>query len=362
MRRFQPNSARPKHALVVLLGLLVPCLISPSSHARDRAIFEPEDGKTLLIVGQEKNAIADYWKSVGSAGGYMLYTNLSSLDGMESKHQGRGCSDSGEMSYQDWLKNYPDTAVQIGLYMVGQLADVASGDMDVLIEDLAQLLRASKRPVFLRIGYEFDGPWNRYAPGLYQSAFQRIVKIFRGEKLEGMPAAIEPASNVAFVWHSAAYLRHDNQPLQAWYPGDEYVDWVALSWFEWAGEGDNALAAKAREEVSAFAKAHEKPLMIGEAAPKKFYQADQDNAWSGWYEPVFKWIEDHNVKAFSFINQDWTTMPQWSDVMCGNGVDWGDTRVQREGSTMLQKWQHKVQSQRFLLQGPGTMKAMGFGS
>ncbi len=45
-----------------------------AAHAGER--LEPEDGKTLLIVGQERGEIARYWKEVGPAGGYMLYSSL----------------------------------------------------------------------------------------------------------------------------------------------------------------------------------------------------------------------------------------------------------------------------------------------
>ncbi len=337
------------------LAVLTSMAAAPTLAAK----FEPADGQTILIVGQERGEIADYWREVGPAGGYMLYTSLSSLSGMDSDSRGSGCSDSGVMSFPDWVKNYPDTVSQIGLYMVGLLPDVATGDMDGSIEDLAATLRAAKRPVFLRIGYEFDGPWNRYDPGLYRRAFERIVRMFRGEKLEGMKAAIAPVNNVAFVWHSAAYNRYQGAALEAWYPGDEFVDWVALSWFAWGPDNDNRAAAKAREEVAALARARKKPLMIAEAAPKQYYEAQHPGSWAGWHQPVFDWITKHNVKAYSYINQDWTRMPQWRNASCGNGVDWGDTRLQKPGSVLLEGWKKTVESPRYLRQGPALMRAIG---
>ncbi len=329
------------------------------SLAQAAAKFEPPDGQTILMVGQERGEIADYWREVGPAGGYMLYTSMASLSGMDSDSRGSGCADSGVMSFPDWVKNYPDTVAQIGLYMVGMLPDVMSGDMDGSIEDLAAALRAAKRPVFLRIGYEFDGPWNRYDPGLYRKAYERIVRSFRGEKLDGMTKALEPVTNVAFVWHSAAYNRYRGHELEAWYPGDEFVDWVALSWFAWGPDNDNVAAARAREEVAALAHQHKKPLMIAEAAPKQYYPANSAQAWAGWHQPVFDWITRHNVKAYSYINQDWTRMPQWRNASCGNGTDWGDTRVQKPGSVLLEQWKATVSDKRFLHQGPALMRALG---
>ena len=330
--------------------------LSEKNRNKTLALFEPEDGKTILIVGQEKTEIKKYWDEVGPAGGYMLYTNISTLEGLDKPHKGRGCSNSGVMSLPDWVENYPETVVQIGLYMVGHLAEISTGDLDVLIEEMAEILAETKRPVFLRIGYEFDGPWNRYDPKLYKSAYQRIVKIFRGEKLPGMLAAIKPVKNVAFVWHSAAYARHNNHPLESWYPGDDYVDWIALSWFHWRTEAENSIAATARDAVLQFSKDKSKPLMIAEAAPKEYFEADRENSWDGWFKPTFDWIEANDIKAYSYINQDWNRMPQWKDPVCNNGLDWGNTRVQIKNSKILKRWKDMISTDRYLIQGEKLMK------
>jgi hypothetical protein len=64
--------------------------------------FEPEDGKTILIVGQERGEIARYWREVGPAGGHMLYGSLPALDGIRGPARGSGCSDGGWMDFGDW--------------------------------------------------------------------------------------------------------------------------------------------------------------------------------------------------------------------------------------------------------------------
>ncbi len=301
-------------------------------------------GRTLLIVGQERGEIADYWKAVGPAGGYMLYTSLETLSNMDHASKGSGCGDSGWMSFPDWVEHYPGTAAQVGLYMVGMLPDIVSGDLDGQIDELGDDLRRTGRPVYLRIGYEFDGPWNRYDPELYRAAWRHVAQRLRGADGRGLP-------NVAFVWHSAAFRRFRGEPLAAWYPGDDVVDWVALSWFGWGSEGETADAAQAREDVAAFARAHARPLMIAESAPKQYAQADRADAWERWYAPLFAWIERNDVRAYSAINQDWRRLPQWSDAACGNGTDWGDTRVHKPGSTILERWRATVAAPRFVRQG-----------
>jgi hypothetical protein len=48
----------------------------------------------------------------------MLYSSLPALDGIRGPARGSGCSDSGWMDFGDWMHGYPDTAAQVGLYLV----------------------------------------------------------------------------------------------------------------------------------------------------------------------------------------------------------------------------------------------------
>jgi hypothetical protein len=118
------------------------------------------------------------------------------------------------------------------------------------------------------------------------------------------------------VWHSAAYATYPGHPLEAWYPGDDAVDWLAVSRFAWPRPEDDAIAAAARDRVAAFTREHRKPLMIAEAAPKVRFQADAPRAWADWHARVFAWIERNDVKAYCYINQDWNALPQWT-AACG---------------------------------------------
>ena len=210
----------------------------------------------------------------------------------------------------------------------------------------------------MRIGYEFDGEWNAYEPEAYVVAWRRIVDIFRGKRVG--EESVVPVTNVAFVWHSAAWKTFHSEPISAWYPGDNYVDWAAISWFAWSDKESNDVAETARSNVAAFAKDHNKPLMIAESAPKSYYAPARSDSWGSWFEPVFAWIRLNNVKAFSYINQNWEAQPMWHEPSCKNGTDWGDSRVQAPGSTVLKAWQETVRGRHFLHAGPQLYKAIGF--
>ena len=69
--------------------------------------------------------------------------------------------------------------------------DVAAGLHDEQIENLVKSLRVYGRPVFLRIGYEFNGQWNGYEPEeSFVSAWRRIVDAVRAAAEQGKTVMI----------------------------------------------------------------------------------------------------------------------------------------------------------------------------
>jgi len=164
------------------------------------------------------------------------------------------------------LDRYPDHMLmpQVGLSMTSDGApethyedDVAAGLYDEQIGYLADGLKRVGRPVFLRIGYEFNGTtWNGYMPSSYISAFRRITDALRAEDVE-----------VATVW---CYAVDGATNYMDYYPGDDRVDWWAIDPFS----NYHFSNTTARSFMS---DAHEagKPVMIGETTPRNI-GADQD--------------------------------------------------------------------------------------
>jgi hypothetical protein len=329
-------------------------------HEVRRAKFEPPDGRTILVIGQTNREISDYSREAGTGdpGGYMTYTAMEDLRGLKGPYEGVGCVDAGEVDLPSLVNRYPRSVGQIGISMNGDLDVIKSGKFDDLIRNLGEVIRQTNKPIFLRIGYEFDGPWNHYDPDLYVSAFRRIVSILRGESVNHR--AIRPVTNVSFVWHSAAWINPENDPFEDWYPGDKYVDWVAVSWFGWSNPADIHSAEISRARVLSFARLHRKPVMIAESTPKEYFAPANAKSWDGWYARVFDWIAANNVKAFSYINQDWNAQKMWRDPACKTGGDWGDSRVQKGDPSVLHRWQAAVEDPRFLKAGDNLFESIGF--
>ncbi len=211
----------------------------------------------------------------------------------------------------------------------------AAGADDSRLQQLCDGLRSLDRPVFLRIGYEFNGLWNGYEPTGYIGAFRRTAHHLRGCGLE----------QVAVVWNWSADAEIDTEnggaaasgaggPASRWrayYPGDDAVDWWAVNLFSREG----IVSAATREFLQA-ADTYHHPVMIAESAPKGYVTATSPAVRSEWFEPYFGLIRSTSgIRAFCYIDWDWRGYPQWAD--------WGDSRI--ETFPALQAWYRQQVSQ-----------------
>ena len=262
-------------------------------------------------------------------GGLMSYTSVQKAEGLtEPADVGGGTQES-----QSFVDQYPNTVLQIGLYMVNACDDVARGKMDSQIDKIATWVRGTHRPVFIRVGYEFDGPHNHYSPSDYIRAYRYVVGRFRQLGV----------TNAAFVWHS--YASVVTSPLTDWYPGDEYVDWFGISYFN--------QPQRYMQPVIDLAKQHKKPVMICEGSPW-VVQTKYANSWNLWFAPLFKFIAANDIKAVSYINCDWDATPMFRQQR------WGDARL-RSNTEVLGRWRQEGASQdRYLKSSPDLFGSLGF--
>jgi hypothetical protein len=283
--------------IMICIGFLSSCQTAQGTLSSEQ--FLPPEGKTLLMIGQDKETIAQYVAATGMIpAGVMVYTSIRDVSGLiQPLDVGSGVQHGAYLA-----KEYPHSSLQIGLYMVGALEDVNRGMYDDNIDKLASWIQAQQRPVYLRIGYEFDNVDNHYEPAQYILAFKRIVDRFRERGV----------NNVAFVWHSVANLSGDAAIMQ-WFPGVDYVDWLAVSLF----------APSQYEQIKRFAeraKLLNKPFMIAESAPMAVVTLKGKMEW---YDKFFRIIAMLKPQAVCYINSDWDSMPMWKDYK------FGDSRIQQ---------------------------------
>lgn len=73
-------------------------------------------------------------------------------------------------------ERFNNSMIAVGLAIVGNETEIASGKYDRKLDIISEWFKKlAPRPVFLRIGYEFDGTdWNHYVPETYIPAYKHI--------------------------------------------------------------------------------------------------------------------------------------------------------------------------------------------
>jgi hypothetical protein len=322
--------------------------------------FSPPAGQVLLIIGQDTDSIDDYVASTSIVpGGVTGYTSLNRLEGIYNTAD----YGSGPHNLSYLAETYPSSAIAVGLHMVDFLPLAASGRADSKIDALLEALASFERPVFLRFGYEFDGEWNHYDPEEFVAAWRHFHERMRVKEIK----------NIALVWQSATWCggRYSGHPLEAWYPGDEYVEWMGISYFIQAAD----CAGRPFDELLTFARERGKPVMVAEATPQRYQTGDltfsDDGAnftaktagaiWDEWYWPLFNTIHNNGdvIRVLAYINADWDSQPMWS-APYRSGY-WGDSRIQAD-EEIKKRWLAEVEGDFWLHASPDLFTALGYPS
>lgn len=321
------GAAGIKTAAALCAALL--CLAAAEAGAAEGK-YAPKDGRILVFAGQNNNSFDEYVNTTKIIpAGFMIYTSVQAADGLdEASDYG-----AGESSGRYLLDKYPGLALQIGLYMVDALDGVVAGDYDKNLDRIGAFIASSKRPVYLRIGYEFDGPHNHYTPSKYIKAYHYIVDRFRNSGID----------NIAYVWHS--YASFPPVYYQDWYPGDAYVDWCGISFF--------SQHSSEFKSFMAFAKTYGKPVMIAESTPSGIGTKPGQQAWDKWFSRYFDFIDNSDISAICYINTNWDALPMFKSFK------WKDCRL---GSNKLvaDKWSAEMRKFRYLQSSGDLYESIGF--
>lgn len=180
---------------------------------------------------------------------------------------------------------------------------ILSGRHDDYIRQYARDLAAWGRPVYLRPFHEMNGDWYPYGAGKNGNTPEKLVSAWR--KVHQIFAE-EGATNVGWVWSPNAGVPTytPEHPMAAYYPGDDYVDWIALDGYNWADARDmrwysfDEVFSQSYKEITAIT---QKPLMIAETAS---HTSSGDKA--AWIDAM-RWDVPHRytrVQAVAWFNQD----------------------------------------------------------
>jgi beta-mannanase len=132
------------------------------------------------------------------------------------------------LTWEPWAYNITDPNYR--------LSNIINGNFDAYITAWATAAKNWGHPFFLRFAHEMNGktwyPWqeglNGNTTGQYVLAWKHVVNIFRSVG----------ANNVNWVWCPNVSFT-GSTPMQGLYPGDDYVDWVALDGYNRATSTSN---------------------------------------------------------------------------------------------------------------------------
>ena len=323
----------------------------------------PPDKKILLSIGQDLKTELDYVnggvndRGFPVPGAVVAYNSFHTLDERVYPEYGAlGESPdgtpfdvdvnwgAGPLNTRKAADGYPESALVIALNIAdggdpgdvwcsGCLSQIGSGAWDNEIRALAAFCnRRPNEPIYLRIGFEFDGKWNLGYSNVndFKNAWRRIVDVMRQEGV----------SNVAYVWQSSTspiddIIEGKHENIEDWWPGDNYVDWLGLSWFLLPDEkplvgGYNPHTQKQlADEVIALARSKNKPVLIAESTPQGYdltnltrchISSVWDGAaatgcesmsalqiWNEWFVPYFNYIYTNQdvIRHVTYINVNW---------------------------------------------------------
>ena len=284
--------------------------------------FEPKGNKILHGAGQSLETFKNYWNSVGRHKPiiYMIYIRINEIESKIDK------------KFEE-LKDYPNLMPQIGLSLKVKKGKrltrkIIKGELDNQINYMGKTIKKFRKPIFLRIGYEFNNPNHKYNPKAFISAWRHIHNKFKENGI----------NNVAFIWNACTAFSRNIKDITKFYPGDDYVDWFGNNLFGTKHFIYNK--DKVTEDFCRLAIKHRKPLMICESSAARVGVINGKKSWNDWFKPYFGWVKNHKVvKAFCYINWDWGK--DWKQP------EWGNCRIE-ENKFIRKSYVKELSNKRYI--------------
>jgi hypothetical protein len=157
-----------------------------------------------------------------------------------------------EMAY----RHHAVVLVQLEPYNV-PVSRIADGSQDWYLRRYAEEVRRFGHLVILSFAPEMNGNWSPWdaahhtPPDVWVAAWRHIVTLFRSRG----------ARNVTWLWDASSGV-HPPEGMLAWWPGDQYVDWVGLDGYYYR-RSDNFIS-KFADYINAVRRITAKPILLAE--------------------------------------------------------------------------------------------------
>jgi hypothetical protein len=254
---------------------------------------------------------------------------------------------NGAIPHITWMPQVPGSPYPLN--------SIINGSYDSYINGYALQVKNWGKPLFIRLGHEFNGDWYTYGganngggtltgfgdstkadgPERFIAAYQRVHDLFEAQNVD----------NVVWVW----CLNNGSSPNETWnvpeayYPGDEYVDWIGFDGYNFGTtqtwSGWTSFLSIYNPMYQKF-KTYNKPIMIGE-----FASVEQGGNKASWITDAYStWIKlvYTQIKAVT-----------WFHIAKTEGTVYTDWRI-NSSSTSLTAYQNAIADAYFLASVPPT--------
>ena len=210
---------------LIIIASIIQLLVN-SVNIRETRLL-PTDGSVVHCAGQTNQNFSDV--SINTFNNYSNYLSSGTKPQTFMIYFGVTLSvpiiNEWFTNFTKIMNNYSNSTwytIQMGLWFYDVNGntfdcDIMNGKLDNNITAMIKGFNQLGRPIYLRIGYEFNGQWTGFTPKCYIGAFQHITNMLRKDEF--------CKNNVATVWDFTADAGTDPYPF---YPGDDYVDWWGM--------------------------------------------------------------------------------------------------------------------------------------
>jgi len=177
--------------------------------------------------------------------------------------------------------------------------------------------------VYIRLAHEMNGNWYPWSasygnnsPTDYINMWRRVVNKFRAKGID--------SNHIQWMWTVNNYDIGDF-PAEQYYPGDDYVDWIGISGYNWGEEFIWSNWSTPEETfdhmVFRMRNLSNKPLAIAESASSSITNMGSSvEAKSEWITKFFNYIIKKDIKMVIWFNKD-----KESDWAIFGGIKGDDT-------------------------------------
>lgn len=190
------------------------------------------------------------------------------------------------ITWEPWIVAFDEFK---GKNVDSSLTHIIDGKFDYYIRDWARKITRFGKPLFLRLAHEMTNPWYSWShhhgntPAMFKAMWKHVFTIFESEG----------AQNAAFVW--SPYTPKDS----LYYPGSEYVDWIALDIFNYGSLSESGLWMDFTPLTKLYYdqyKTFEKPIMIAEVGCSS-YGGNKNQ----WYKNMFHSFAVNNFPLIKLL-------------------------------------------------------------